>query len=143
MTAAADSVRNLGLGNAPWCFWRVVNPELNSMVWQHAERAARLRLRGLPAGGTTGEPAEVAASILTEAQFGPKHFRLSPAKRVYYSLRPFLPASLRPLLRRISTLRQQRSRTLGWPIEDRYVRYQSDILRRAVTTTDHQAAQFL
>ncbi|MDZ7336948.1 MAG: hypothetical protein ONB30_00255 [candidate division KSB1 bacterium] len=61
--------------------------------------------------------------ILGEGQFGPNHWRLSSARRLYYSLRPLLPVCARPLLRALLRRKQGNSFPLGWPIEDRYVRF--------------------
>jgi hypothetical protein len=61
--------------------------------------------------------------VLGEGQFGPAHWQLSRLKRLYYHLRPFLPGQIRPLLRLLSRGRRQDAFPLGWPVEDRYIRF--------------------
>ena len=63
------------------------------------------------------------AYILGEGQFGPNHWRLSRARRLYYALRPVLPAQARPLLRGLLRRKRENAFPLGWPVEDRYVRF--------------------
>ena len=87
-------------------------------------------LTGVPAAANP-EPLEAIAAIQSEGQFGPDHWRLSQARRIYYRIvRPLMPASLRPLLRTLSLPGQKRGSSLRWPIEDRFVRFQFETVRR-------------
>lgn len=65
----------------------------------------------------------IADLVLGEEQFGPAHFRIKDIRRLYYQIRPFLPAWIRPLLHKLAGSRQTRSALLAWPIEDRWVRF--------------------
>ena len=61
-------------------------------------------------------------AILGEGQFGARHWDLSSTRRLYYQLRFLVPQQLRPVLRRL-VRGQQKAPSLGWPVEDRYVRF--------------------
>ena len=76
--------------------------------------AARRALAGEGLGGL-GE------ALLLEGQFGPDHFVLPPARRLYYRLRPLLPAGARALLRRRVVSREAAAGPLRWPVEERFV----------------------
>jgi hypothetical protein len=85
------------------------------------------------AGGMLPEPAQkalvesglegLANAVLLEGQFGPHHFSFTPSRRLYYHLRPLLPAAARALLRRGVVSRTARDDLLRWPIEDRFVSF--------------------
>jgi peptidoglycan/xylan/chitin deacetylase (PgdA/CDA1 family) len=108
-----------------------------------AIEAARWRLDGLPVQTDDAPAVDIVPSILTEAQFGPNHFRLSRAKRMYYRARPFLPASLRPLLHRLHAGRKASTGPLRWPIDDRYVRFQFEVVRHVLNALGRQSASHL
>lgn len=73
---------------------------------------------------------ELLCYILGEGQFGPDCWRLSPLKRAYYLIKPLLPCQLRYILRRIYRRFPEKKRLLDWPVEDRYVRFQYEVLRQ-------------
>lgn len=86
------------------------------------ERAAALLPDGATAlarGGWDG----LMEHLLGEGQFGPDRYRLGFSKRLYYALRPLLPRPATALLRRRYRTYQEEAFPLGWPIEDRYVRF--------------------
>lgn len=98
--------------------------ELPEDTWRAAvEEAAGLlpgQARTLAQNGCDA----VVEYILGEGQFGSDHWQLSRARRLYYHLaRPFLPRQVRPLLRRLVRSGQRNGFALGWPVEDRYVRF--------------------
>lgn len=65
----------------------------------------------------------LAEAVLLEGQFGPEHFVLSRSRRLYYRLRPLLPAKARALLRRGVVSRTGEDGPLRWPVEDRFVSF--------------------
>jgi len=75
--------------------------------------------RALAESGLEG----LAEAVLLERQFGAHHFVPSPSRRLYYHVRPFLPAKARALLRRGVVSRTVPSDSLHWPIEDRFVSF--------------------
>jgi len=111
-------------------FWRLEEGHFQPEDWLVAIGSARECLAGLPAAA--GTPLEdLAESVLHERQFGPDHWRLSFAKRVYYQYaRPLMPAFLRVPLRTLLLSRQGRKAALGWPIERRYVDFVFEVVRR-------------
>ena len=90
----------------------------------HAARAAlpEAAQQALAEEGLRG----LGEAVLLEGQFGPGHFTLSRPRRVYYRIRPLLPAAARALLRRGVVSREGDVGPLRWPVEDRFV-----IVRRA------------
>ena len=60
---------------------------------------------------------------LGEGQFGPDRYNLSASKRLYYQLKPFLPRSAVRLVRKGYRQFQEDGFLLGWPIEDRFVKF--------------------
>ena len=109
----------------------MLDPRLQPEDWTEATRAALGCLEGLPVAEHNPEPSRIMADILSEAQFGPEHWRLSRSKRLYYQLvRPLLPGFLRAPLRTILLSRQRNGSVLNWPIEDRYARFQVEIVAR-------------
>ncbi len=131
--------------NAPWKFWRLLHPGIGLEQWREASVHAVHLLEDLPAAMAGGDdPAGIIDQILTERQFGPGHWNLSAAKRAYYAFaRPLLPAWLRPTLRRMLLVPQQRTSPLRWPIEDRYVRYQFGMLRYLLEEAGEEGIPYL
>jgi hypothetical protein len=78
------------------------------------------------------------ALVLGEGQFGPEHWRLSLARRCYYKLKPLLPRCLCYALRRLHSPSAQTGFPLGWPIEDRYARFQWEVMRQVLLASGQQ-----
>lgn len=79
---------------------------------------------------------------LGEGQFGPDRWRLSPARRAYYTLKPFLPRAVTRMLRRLSSRPMQTRSQLGWPIEDRYARFQWEVARQLLAMMGKPSLSF-
>lgn len=119
-------MNNLWAANTPERFWRCQS-EIPEDVWQRAVAQAVGVLALAVAPDTL---ADVLHMTLGEGQFGPGHWTLGRAKRLYYRVKPAIP---RPAIRLMRHLyhRQpavgldgfQRQGGLAWPIEDRYVRF--------------------
>ena len=118
--------------NTPRAFWGVLDEGIETDDWRTASEHARHCLAGLPVADDGGDPVKVMEQALGEGQFGPRHWQLSRPKRLYYALRPVLPEGIRPLLRRAFLTRQRTGVALDWPVEDRYVRYQFELMRQAL-----------
>ena len=115
--------------NQPRALWRLLEPQIQPEDWTEAIQAAMGCLEGLPLLEHKPEPSRVMTDILSEAQFGPNHWRMNRSKQIYYQfVRPFLPGFLRAHLRTILLSRQRDGSALHWPIEDRYVRFQCAIV---------------
>ena len=111
--------------NTPWNFWQCQpNPSMDE--WQKAVKKASYCL------GLATNEVEIEAIIaltLGEGQFGSKHWELDPIKRMYYSIRPFLPIRIRNALKRINR-HATKEFPLKWPIESRYVQFQWELIRQ-------------
>jgi peptidoglycan/xylan/chitin deacetylase (PgdA/CDA1 family) len=118
-------------GNEPWVFWRLLDSRIGPEDWLAAAAGAMHLLEGLPVAADGTEPSRVVARILSEAQFGPDHWCLSGFKQLYYRrFRSLLPDPVRCALRTALLSRQRRGFSLNWPIEDRYARFQYEIVAR-------------
>ncbi len=97
------------------------------VVW---EKAVRDAAAVLPPGLSVDRTADrLTADILDESQFGAERYRLSGLKSVYYAVaRPLLPAWVRPLMRKVYHPAEDIQSVLNWPIEDRFVRFQFDLI---------------
>lgn len=116
--------------NTPWRLWQLLDPSITTEDWQAAVYHAIYHLEDLPAMNAGRDLTSLIDSILTERQFGHDHFRLGSLRRFYYNaIRPLLPSALRPMMRRMFLSRQRDSALLGWPIEDRYAKFQVSMLR--------------
>ena len=126
---------DLWSANTPARFW-LCQPEPPEACWQAAVQKA------MPVLGLSPPPEDIdqlLAFVLGEGQFGPDHWQLSPARRWYYRLKPFVPRTLTRLLRRIQSPSARASFPLGWPIEDRYARFQWEVMRQLLIVTGQQS----
>ncbi len=114
---------NLWSKNHPRDFWGC-QPNPSDEVWQKAIEAA------LPVLGLETDCADadsILALTLGEARFGPDHWRLSPIKQMYYSLKPFLPRALMCQLRR-AYHRLGSGSNIPFPIDSRYAAFLWNVL---------------
>src|SRR5205823_13422916 len=76
-------------------------------------------------GGDRAGPATggLPAATPGEGQSGPRHWRLSHPRRLYYLVKPLLPRRAVLRARRAAHGGAQRTFPLGWPVEDRYRRF--------------------
>jgi hypothetical protein len=121
--AITSSAGALYSANTPSAFWRLVD-EPSASEWAAAiEHAARYLPLAARAAGDDAEA--IAAMTLGEGQFGPKHWDIPSSLRAYYAIKPLLPRSSTRVLRRLRS--GDRHSTLGWPVEERYVRFQREV----------------
>jgi len=137
------STERLYRANTPARFWRLrLSPEPTPAQWVSAIRAAAKMLP--PAALSAGADIEsLLAQTLGEGQFGVNHWRLSPAQRLYYHLKPLLPRAATRLLRQINRIPTQANFPLRWPIEDRYARFQWETVRQLLEIAGRRASPFI
>jgi hypothetical protein len=129
---------NLWSSNTPARFW-LCDPSPPQDCWQEAIQ------RAIPVLGLSPQPdnvSEVLAHVLGEGQFGPEHWRLGSATSWYYALKPFLPRPLTRFMRRLYGRTVVGRPSLGWPIEDRYVRFQWEVLRQLLMVPGQEFTQY-
>jgi peptidoglycan/xylan/chitin deacetylase (PgdA/CDA1 family) len=126
---------NLWSENAPAKFW-LCEPELEAADWQTAigNSISTLGLAGAPT-----DQNELLALILGEAQFGPEHWKLSRAKKLYYILKPILPRLLTEGLRRGYSRSLNKRPTIDWPVDSRYPMFQYEIVRQLLLLTGRES----
>lgn len=119
-------------------FWKT-HPEFDDEVWEHAIQRC---LPALQLKRTPVDEEDLLAQTLGEGQFGEGHWELSRVRRLYYDLKPFIPRMLSQALRRILQSRHKRDFELGWPIEERYPRFQFQVLETALELTGRSSVRF-
>jgi ribosomal protein S18 acetylase RimI-like enzyme len=128
--------------NVPELFWRpLMRPQPSARVWEAAVRGAAAELP--PACRPADGRAETLLALtLGEGQFGPDHWQLSPAKRLYYVLKPALPRVLTRHLRRVYG-RRRPSDQLGWPVEPAYVQFQLAVVSHVLEAIGADSLPFI
>jgi peptidoglycan/xylan/chitin deacetylase (PgdA/CDA1 family) len=136
-------IADLVAANTPSAFWRLaIDPPPSAAEWRSAVATAADVLP--PAARAAGrEIRTLLAQTLGEAQFGGAHWRLSPARRLYYRLKPMLPRPLTRLLRRASQGRAMASLSLDWPAEVRYAEFQRDVIGQLLATRGERSFPFI
>lgn len=126
---------NLWSSNTAARFWRC-ETLISDSEWEAAIQEATPVL-GLKIPPNDTET--LLALVLGEAQFGPDHWQLSLARRWYYRLKPFLPRTLTCSLRRLQGPFVRARFSLGWPIENRYARFQWEVMRQLLMLLGQQS----
>lgn len=129
---------NLWSQNKPQDFWQC-EPAFGNDLWEEAT------LRALPELNLVENPANIddlLKFILGESQFGVDHWQLSQMRRLYYDLKPFLPRWLTRSLRRLLQSKHTRGFELGWPIEERFPRFQFDVLKNVLELSGQPSIRF-
>ncbi|CUS03404.2 protein of unknown function [Candidatus Promineifilum breve] len=126
-------MNDLYAANTPAAFWRPVQ-SISPVLWDGAARAAAGVLPpGLAESASNGAAAGILGRALDESLFGEERYRLSGLKSIYYAVaRPLLPTWVRPLLRKVYHPADDVQSALGWPVEDRLVRFQFALLARVM-----------
>ncbi len=124
--------------NTPEKFW-ICQPGLLPAIWNSALKQA-LPVLGLPEGSVARD---IPALTLGEGRFGPDHWRLNLKRRIYYLLKPFIPRPLTRLLRR-NIAKKSLVQAVGknWPIDERYVRFQWEIVRHLLMISGNQTINY-
>ena len=123
---------NLWAANTPERFWGCL-ADIPAEVWQRASVHASGEL-GLDV--PVKDVADALYLTLGEGQFGPDHWTLSRSRRLYYRLKPLIPRPARVAMRRLVQARSTPEPVgvpvqggLGWPVEERYVRFLWAVMR--------------
>jgi len=133
-------MNELYAANTPAAFWRPVQP-VPLEIWNEAVRvAAPLLPPPLPAASANGGAASVMIRALDESLFGDDRYRLSGLKSIYYAVaRPLLPTWVRPLLRKVYHPNEEVQSLLGWPVEDRFVRFQFALMAAVMDRLEQES----
>ncbi len=138
-----DNLTDLYAANTPDSFWKLlIEPCVSQAEWIDAMRAAASILP--QNNGTTKlESNNLISGVLGEVVFGPGRWQLSLGKRLYYEVKPMMPRHLSILLRQRYRQQQETRFALGWPIEDRYVRFQFYCVAHVLRQRGLDAAPFV
>jgi peptidoglycan/xylan/chitin deacetylase (PgdA/CDA1 family) len=127
--------------NRPEAFWRLIgDSQATESEWETSTLTAAA---GLPEGARGADTDSILDKTLGEGQFGPGHWDLSLARKMYYRLKPVLP---RPLTRRLRQVQGSGAATaspLGWPIEPRYAQFMWGVVGTLLATTNRSAVPFI
>lgn len=135
--------RELYRDNTPERFWRLLGaPRATAPQWGAAVQGAAAILPA--AVRSQGDHLEaILEQTLGEGQFGPRHWRLSRAKRIYNAIKPALPRAVTVRLRRAYAAHCAATARLGWPVESGYVDFQFAVVRRLLEITGRTSAPFI
>jgi hypothetical protein len=131
---------NLWSQNTPQRFW-CCQDIIDDSLWHAAMRAA-LPVLELPGDVDITDIDGLLAATLGEERFGMDHWELSPAKRVYYNLKPYMPRPLIRLLRQLYSARTEDLHGSDWPVEDRYVHFLWDVMKRVMQESGQQTLHY-
>lgn len=128
---------NLWNQNNPQNFWQCAHA-FSDDLWNEAiERA----LPVLELKQSCQDVDTLLELILGEGQFGCDHWTLNRTKRIYYLLKPLLPRIFTRFLRQLLNKRLARDSELSWPVEERYVRFQFEILKNLLELSSRSCTQ--
>lgn len=130
-----NELENILAVNSPQAFWRI-HPSIDERIWNEAIQKSKSIL-----GLLSSQDGQYLAMTLGEGRFGDNRWRLSFPKRVYYQLKPFLPRNLTKLLRKLY-LNSDPKIQPHWPIDDRYVNFQYEIIKNIITSTGKSHLRF-
>ena len=139
----ASGSRALYESNTPGIFWRFLSqPEPSAADWSSAIQSAAIHLP--EAVRERADDVETLLDLtLGEGQFGSEHWRLRKGLRLYYAVKPLLPRWSTRRLRRLHGPWTDPRVHLGWPIEDRYVRFQWELARQVMLQQERTALPFI
>jgi peptidoglycan/xylan/chitin deacetylase (PgdA/CDA1 family) len=127
--------------NRPAAFWRLVaEPQPTEAEWTTSIQAAA---SALPPGAQGADIDAILKKTLGEGQFGPDHWDLSFARKMYYRLKPVLPRPLTRRLRRLQRTAAKGDSPLGWPVEARYAQFLWAVIGGLLAGTKRQAVPFI
>jgi peptidoglycan/xylan/chitin deacetylase (PgdA/CDA1 family) len=126
--------------NTPSALWRFI-VEPSPAEWDSAVRAAAAHLPA-EVRGAGDDIDSLLRRSLGEEQFGDRHWEITSALRLYYTLKPALPRATTRIIRRLHSRAEGRF-LLGWPIEDRYVRFQWAAAREVIRQRGHTLLPFI
>ena len=129
---------NLWRQNHPRKFWQCTQT-FSDDLWSEAIKCA-VPILGLK--HTDSDTDIILEQVLGEGQFGPDHWTLSRIKRLYYLLKPLLPRTFTRWLRQLLNKRLAQDIGLSWPIEDRYPRFQFEVLKNLLALSGQSCIQF-
>lgn len=118
-----------------WQFEREPDVQLMAQAVQLA-----LPSLGLESGAQT--EIELLLNTLGEARFGDDHWQLSLPKRIYYTLKPFIPRKLIQVLRQLYSGDVTQVHTPNWPIDDRFVLFRMEVLRQFILLSGGEAIKY-
>lgn len=128
---ATQTTPHLWGSNTPARFWRwqsVISDE----CW-HTAFSNAVEVLGFPT--YLPDVDSLLEAVLGEALLGPNRYQFSRMVRVYYRIKPLIPRHVSCTLRRFLGDLRRKNFSLGWPIEDRYARFQWEIARQLLLLT--------
>jgi glycosyltransferase involved in cell wall biosynthesis len=141
--APASGSSALYEANTPGVFWRFLPKQGPSPTdWSCAIQTAAIHLPEA-VRERAGDIETLPYLTLGEGQFGSEHWRLSEGLRLYYAVKPLIPRWTTQRLRRLRGPWTGTRHRLGWPIEDRYVRFQWEVARQVMLQQERTDLPFI
>jgi hypothetical protein len=123
-------------------FWHLLlEQQVSPAEWKEAATGV---LSDSHLEGIAGQDCEqIISNVLAETVFGPQRWQLSRNKQLYYRIKPWFPRPLAILLRKVYRSQQEKQFELGWPVEDRYVRFQMSCVANLLRMRGMDSLPFL
>lgn len=117
--------------NHPRQFWKIADAGFTDDDWSLACKSAITHLDNLvPSNLLNNDPIQHALRFtLGEERLGIDHWELSMARKIFYQLKPFIPKKIQSALHKTYQSKRKFIQDLKWPIEERYVIFQFELLR--------------
>ena len=127
--------------NGPAAFWRLMaEPQPTEAEWATSIQSAAALL---PLGVQGADIDALLQQTLGEGQFGPDHWELSFARKMYYRVKPVLPRRFTRGLRRLQRSAAAGDSPLGWPVESRYAQFLWSAIGGLLAGTKRQSVPFI
>ena len=81
--------------------------------------------------------------ILGERYLGKNHWELGRLKKLYYDIKPLMPRKITRVLRKWLGKNVTKELVTRWPIEDRYVAFQKQVLIKALESINKEQMEFI
>jgi hypothetical protein len=138
----SGAVGRLVARNSPERFWKCV-VAFDAEDWERAFEAAAGVIELPGALSPPFDLDDVLDLVLGEGYLANRRWRFSRLMRAFYTMRPYLPASLVRWLRTLHHRRPKPSFPVLWPLDDRYVRFHATVLTRLLEARCFQSVSFI
>ena len=129
---------NLYSANSLENFWQL-SIDIQEEEWENAITAAAPILDFIGPLSNSDSYLEI---ILGEGQFGKYHWQLKPSIRFYYLFKHVIPDRIILWMRQQHSISARANFPLNWPIEDRYVHFQWEVVRQLLLHKDQSHFSF-
>jgi peptidoglycan/xylan/chitin deacetylase (PgdA/CDA1 family) len=115
---------NLWSSNNPAQFWQVISP-IDQIAWNEVVHKS-IHENGIQLDSNDID--QFLLFTLGEGRFGEDHWNLTAFNRLYWQIKPIIPTNIIKFLRAAVNRFKRSYSKEHWPIDDRYIRFQWEIM---------------